>query len=288
MSNTIPSRLELSPVAKRLAAHHKAFGRVPDLHTRDASTFLSECMALIFPHLAYPHIKSDREIEARLTQLIGTLRYVLCESVPRECERADGIAYRFIARLGDIAETVRTDAEAIFEGDPAADSLDEVILGYPGCYAIGAYRVAHALHEENVGMFARLITEHAHWLTGIDIHPGATIGSSFAIDHGTGVVIGETAVIGNHVRIYQGVTLGALKVSRTERDKKRHPTIEDNVIIYSGATILGGGTVVGSGTIIGGNVWLTRSVAPGSRVMYKPPEEPLDTPELDSPDLYVI
>jgi len=288
MSNKIPSRLELSPVATRLAEHHKSFGKVPNLHTRDASTFLNECMALLFPHLSYPRIKTEREIEARLTQLIGTLRYALCESVPRECERADAIAYHFIEQLGDIADTLRSDAEAIFEGDPAAGSLDEVILGYPGCYAIGAYRIAHALHKENVGLFARLMTEHAHWLTGIDIHPGAEIGASFAIDHGTGVVIGETAVIGNNVRIYQGVTIGALKVSRREREKKRHPTIEDNVVIYSGATILGGGTVVGHNTIVGGNVWLTHSVPPNSRVMYKPPEESIETPELDSPDQYVI
>jgi serine O-acetyltransferase len=144
-----------------------------------------------------------------------------------------------------------------------------VIRTYPGFYAIAAYRVAHALHLQNIGGIPRVITEHAHSRTGIDIHPGAKIGDHFCIDHGSGVVIGETCVIGNHVKIYQGVTLGALSVEKSDATKKRHPTIDDGVVIYAGATILGGETVVGHDSVIGGNVWLTRSVPPYSKIYYQ-------------------
>jgi serine O-acetyltransferase len=158
------------------------------------------------------------------------------------------------------------DAEAINLGDPAAESLDEVILAYPGFSAIAIHRLAHALHGLRVPIFPRLLGELAHQMTGIDIHPGATIGSSFAIDHGTGIVIGESAVIGNNVKIYQGVTLGALSVKKSLARSKRHPTIEDNVVIYAQAVILGGDTVIGHDSVIGGNVWLTHSVPPYSHV----------------------
>ena len=145
---------------------------------------------------------------------------------------------------------------------PAAKSREEVIRTYPGFYAVAAYRIAHQLHLLGIQGIPRIITEHAHSKTGIDIHPGAKIGNHFCIDHGTGVVIGETSVIGNHVKIYQGVTLGALSVNKEDATKKRHPTLEDNVVVYAGATILGGGTVIGRGSVIGGNVWLTESVPP--------------------------
>ncbi|MFW6197543.1 MAG: serine O-acetyltransferase EpsC, partial [Myxococcota bacterium] len=158
------------------------------------------------------------------------------------------------------------DVRAAYDGDPAAASVEEIIFSYPSVEAITAHRVAHELREMGVPMIPRIITEHAHSRTGIDISPGATIGERFFIDHGTGVVIGETAVIGNNVKLYQGVTLGALSVERNHRGGKRHPTLEDDVTIYSGATILGGETVIGRGSVIGGNVWLVESVPAGSTV----------------------
>ncbi len=162
------------------------------------------------------------------------------------------------------------------EGDPAAKSFDEIIFSYPGLFAVTVYRIAHQILTQGLPLMPRIMTEYAHSLTGIDIHPGAHIGESFFIDHGTGVVVGETTEIGNRVRIYQGVTLGALSLPRDEveslRTKKRHPTIEDDVIIYAGTTILGGGTVIGARSVIGGNVWLTDSVPPDTRVFLKKPE----------------
>jgi serine O-acetyltransferase len=162
-----------------------------------------------------------------------------------------------------------TDVQATLLGDPAAQSEYEVIRAYPGFYAIAFYRLAHALYEMNVPMLPRILTEYAHSKTGIDIHPGADIDEYFMIDHGTGVVVGETTTIGKHVKLYQGVTLGALSVSKEMASLKRHPTIEDHVVIYSGATILGGETVVGAHSIIGGNVWLTRSVPPQTKIYHQ-------------------
>jgi serine O-acetyltransferase len=168
------------------------------------------------------------------------------------------------------------DVRAAMEGDPAAKSYDEIIFSYPGLFAIMVYRIAHQLFHQDITLIPRVMTEYAHSLTGIDIHPGAHIGESFFIDHGTGVVIGETTEIGNRVRIYQGVTLGALSLPKNAgallRGKKRHPTIEDDVIIYSGATILGGETIIGARSVIGGNVWLTESVPSDTRVFIKRPE----------------
>jgi serine O-acetyltransferase len=168
------------------------------------------------------------------------------------------------------------DVLAAREGDPAAKSYDEIIFSYPGLFAIMVYRIAHQLYEQDVPIIPRIMTEYAHSLTGIDIHPGAHIGESFFIDHGTGVVIGETTKIGDRVRIYQGVTLGALSLPRGSverlRTEKRHPTIEDDVIIYAGATILGGETVIGARSVIGGNVWITESVPSETRVFLKKPE----------------
>ncbi|MCL4134672.1 UNVERIFIED_CONTAM: hypothetical protein GTU68_015294 [Idotea baltica] len=158
---------------------------------------------------------------------------------------------------------------AIYEGDPACKSRREVIRSYPGFYAIAAYRIANAMHLLGVEDLPRIITEFAHSKTGIDIHPGATIGASFCIDHGTGIVIGETAEIHEHVKIYQGVTLGALSVAKSDADTKRHPTIEARCVLYAGATILGGNTIIGHDSIIGGNTWVTRSVEPHSKVYYQ-------------------
>ena len=182
----------------------------------------------------------------------------------------------FLEDLPSLRLMLASDVRAAYQGDPAAKSFDEIIFSYPGLFAVSVYRVAHQLLEQRIPFLPRIMTEYAHSVTGIDIHPGAHIGESFFIDHGTGVVIGETTEIGNRVRLYQGVTLGALSLPRDAgellRNKKRHPTIRDDVIIYSGATILGGNTVIGARSIIGGNVWLTESVPPDSRIILKKPE----------------
>jgi serine O-acetyltransferase len=176
----------------------------------------------------------------------------------------------FFEKIPSIYAVLLLDAEAILQNDPAAQSKEEVVLAYPGFYAIAVYRLAHVLYQSEVPIVPRIIAEHAHSLTGIDIHPGAKIGAHFFIDHGTGIVIGETTVIGDFVKIYQGVTLGALSVKKSETNTQRHPTIENNVTIYSNSTILGGNTVIGNDTLIGGNVFLTYSVPPFSTVYHKP------------------
>ena len=184
--------------------------------------------------------------------------------------RAEKVCEAMMERLPHIQELLLKDLTANYNGDPAASSRQEIILSYPGMFAIFIYRIAHELYLEKVPMIPRIMTEYAHSQTGIDINPGATIGEYFSIDHGTGVVVGETTVIGRNVKLYQGVTLGARFVEKELTGVKRHPTIEDNVIIYAGSTILGGDTVVGHDTVIGGNVWLTESVPPHSTVYHKP------------------
>jgi len=193
-----------------------------------------------------------------------------------ECDQqGQKVSLDFLASIPAIRKMLATDVRAAYEGDPAAKSYDEIIFSYPGIFAVTVYRVAHKLFKLKVPLLPRIMTEHAHSLTGIDIHPGADIGESFFIDHGTGVVIGETTEIGKNVRIYQGVTLGALSLPKDAgeklRGKKRHPTIEDDVIIYSGATILGGDTVIGARSVIGGNVWITESVSPDTKVILETP-----------------
>jgi serine O-acetyltransferase len=206
-------------------------------------------------HEHYESIKST--FSALLFELIKNE-----EQVKRHaCKLFDAIPY--------IYQQLLLDAEAIVKFDPAAQSIEEVLIAYPGFYATAIYRIAHQLHTQGIRTLPRLLSEYAHSKTGIDIHPGAEIGHSFFIDHGTGIVIGETAIIGNNVKVYQGVTLGALNVAKSAASTKRHPTIEDNVIIYSGATILGGDTIIGHDCIIGGNVWLTYSVPPLSVVYHK-------------------
>ena len=177
---------------------------------------------------------------------------------------AEKTALALIEELPEIRRKVQLDTIAAFNGDPAAKSNEEVILSYPGLEAIAVHRIAHFLYQNGVPIIPRIMSEHIHGKTGVDIHPGATIGESFFIDHGTGVVIGETTIIGNNVKIYQGVTLGALSVKKSLQDKKRHPTIEDDVTIYAGATILGGDTIIGKGCTIGGNTWVTKSIPAGS------------------------
>ena len=183
-------------------------------------------------------------------------------------DAAEDITVSFMNQIPNVREYLDTDIEALFEGDPAAESKESIIICYPGLYAIAVQRFAHVLYQLNVPMIPRIMTEHAHGITGIDINPGATIGKYFFIDHGTGIVVGETTEIGEHVKLYQGVTLGALstRAGRGLIDKKRHPTIEDNVTIYSGASILGGDTVIGHDSVIGGNVFLTKSIPANTKV----------------------
>lgn len=196
-----------------------------------------------------------------------------------ECDcrkQAEDAVIGLLDSIPAIREMLKTDVQAALDGDPAAKSTDEVVIAYPGLKAIAIHRVAHALYKSEVPLIPRVMSEYAHSITGIDIHPGATIGNSFFIDHGTGVVVGETAVIGKHVKIYQGVTLGALSFPKDERGqlikgKKRHPNIEDNVTIYSGATILGDITI-GRNSVVGGNVWVTESMAPESKITISPPD----------------
>ena len=235
-------------------------------------------MVVMFPH--YAHAEDDSlTLEERLKKLEDTFYLLvegLCKGKDVGCARL--LVRKFLADLPAIADHAYSDALALMEGDPAAHSFEEVVLAYPGFFAVVAYRIAHKLYQQDVPLLPRLFTEYAHQRTGIDIHPGAKIGHSFYIDHGTGVVVGETTIIGNNVKLYQGVTLGGLRVDRALRQVKRHPTIEDNVVIYASATILGGETVIGKNSGIGGNVWITRSVPAWSRVMFKP----ADTDEIVS------
>ncbi|MEO7036560.1 MAG: serine O-acetyltransferase EpsC [Polyangiaceae bacterium] len=196
---------------------------------------------------------------------------------PSSAGWSEEVVLRLLRRIPELRRTLNADITAAFEGDPAAKSVEEIVFSYPVVEAITAHRIAHVLYLEHVPIVPRIIAEHAHALTGVDIHPGAQIGEGFFLDHGTGVVIGETSVIGRAVKMYQGVTLGALSTRRSECDadpahQKRHPTIEDNVTIYAGATILGGDTVIGAGSVIGGNVWLVRSVPPNSKIFGKAKE----------------
>ena len=243
------------------------FGR-QDLNAGNLSQHVEQMAAALVPKL-------EREMEHCLCY--GRER----ETVPPqfgECApRAHELAEIFLRRLPEIRGLLIRDVQAAFDGDPAALNLDEIILAYPGVLAVSVYRIAHALYDLGVPMMARIMTEWAHSKTGCDIHPGATIGAAFFIDHATGVVIGETTHIGDGVKIYQGVTLGALSLPRDAsghliRGKKRHPTVESGSTLYANATVLGGQTVVGADSVIGGSVFLTRSVPPRSRVSLKEPE----------------
>lgn len=220
----------------------------------------------VFDELEEEHTAADLETMSR-QQLLEVLRRVY-----QEPPKYEDVADALFARLPAIRETLETDIQAGYEGDPAATCPEEVMLAYPAFEAISIFRIAHELYLLKVPMLPRMMTEYAHSLTGIDIHPGATIGPYFFIDHGTGVVIGETTVIGEHVKLYQGVTLGAKSFAvqadgTLVKGNKRHPNIGSNVVIYAGATILGGDTYIGDHCVIGGNVWLTHSVEPGKRVL---------------------
>lgn len=253
------------PLLDRLLAlrtSHKMPSQVRPL----ASLFADQVLGVLYPHFAATLVCSPLSIAEEVIELRENLARLIRGVTPMQVDLTEDLAERFIERLADIHMLMDEDAQAIYEGDPAARSVDEVILTYPGFYAIALYRVAHALHGMGLPLIPRLLTEHAHERTGIDLHPGARIGKRFCIDHGTGVVVGETTVIGRDVKLYQGVTLGALTVQKEHADQKRHPTLEDEVVVYAGATILGGETVVGRGSVVAGNAFVTRTVPPNSVV----------------------
>ena len=231
--------------------------------------FLNELIDFLFPHFSSHVYYSTEDVISKLQlierDLISLLKIMNGNSIADLGKKAN----EFMSKIPEVHDVLWDDAQAIYEGDPAAESTDEVILAYPGFIAILIYRLAHELYKLSVPIIPRILTEYAHEITGIDIHPGAEIGSHFFIDHGTGIVIGETTEIGKNVKIYQGVTLGALSVDKSMVKTKRHPTIEDDVILYSQAVILGGNTVIGKNSIIGGNSWITQSVPPNSVVYTK-------------------
>lgn len=232
------------------------------------SGWASKLICLLYPELSDNTKKTIEEIEGSFKILQNELA-VMMHATKACCNcNIDKIAGDFFSAVPELYRVLNTDVAAILNGDPAAKSEFEIIRAYPGFYALCFYRIAHLLLKLDIPLLPRILTEHAHSKTGIDIHPGAVIGEHFYVDHGTGIVIGETAIIGDHVKLYQGVTLGALSVDKSMASIKRHPTIEDNVIIYSNATVLGGNTVIGRNSIIGGNVWLTNSVKPGSLVYH--------------------
>jgi serine O-acetyltransferase len=236
---------------------------------REAQRVLIQLLGILFPHFGEKGLATEQEIENALAMeriAVKALLHPLAGQLPKSPAE---LSSDFFAELPGLYKMLCLDAKAIYEGDPAASSVDEVIVAYPGFLAVAIHRIAHVLYRMRVPIIPRVLSEYAHRETGIDIHPGAQIGCSFCIDHGTGIVIGETTEIRDSVKIYQGVTLGALSVDKHLAKKKRHPTIEENVVIYSNATILGGDTVVGSNCIIGGNVWLTASVPPNSTVYHK-------------------
>jgi serine O-acetyltransferase len=288
------ARLSLSAVVRHMCASDDGLIRSesdtkhPKLPSREALAFVvDELRSVLFPGYFGTNWELNAEalefhVGATLDRLLRTLaeqiRRALCfsckERQPARCadceQRADALTGQFLSRLPEVRRLLATDVQAAYEGDPAATSPAETILCYPGIQALTCQRLAHELYLLDVPLLPRIITEHAHSLTGIDIHPGARIGDRFFIDHGTGVVIGETCEIGNRVRLYQGVTLGARSFPLDEHGHPvkgipRHPIVEDDVIVYSGATVLGRITV-GAGSVIGGNVWLTHSVPPGSRI----------------------
>jgi serine O-acetyltransferase len=268
--------------------NHVDFEPIP---SKDAVVkIINKFLEIVFPGF-FSHEKLD-PVNLRfnmgqcVTQFFSMLSEQITNSIRHDCfryelscqecnEKGHEIALKVLEKVPIIRKMLATDVRGAFDGDPAAQSYDEIIFSYPGIYAITVYRMAHELYHLNVPLLPRIMTEYAHSKTGIDIHPGAHIHESFVIDHGTGVVIGETTEIGKNVRIYQGVTLGALSLPKDAgeqlRGKKRHPTIQDDVIIYSGATILGGDTIIGARSVIGGNVWITESVPPDTRVIMEKP-----------------
>lgn len=242
--------------------------KLPSRH--DAGLFIQRLINFLFP-ISQDCQQNERtkDMHGAFNELRNRLDCMLTPLMPQMDRSKEEILDTVFAQIPDIYEMLLLDAKAITENDPASVSMEEVIALYPGFTAIATYRVAHSFAKCGIPLLPRMLTEFAHSQTGIDIHPNAVIGHSFFIDHGTGIVIGETTHIGNNVKLYQGVTLGATHVSKSLASKKRHPTIEDNVVVYANATILGGDTVIGNDSVIGGNAWLVRSVPPYSMVYHQ-------------------
>jgi serine O-acetyltransferase len=251
----------------------------------EVADFFTILLGTLFAEYTQLTFESPDHFEQHMRKLQNELDRIVRFNPDKGKVEVGAIAGQFFDSLPGIFEKLNEDVVAMYEGDPAAKSTSEVIRTYPGFYAIAGYRIARQLHVLGVQGLPRIITEHAHSKTGIDIHPSAIIGNHFCIDHGTGVVIGETAVIGDHVKIYQGVTLGALSVSKDDAEKKRHPTLQDHVVVYAGATILGGETVIGHHSVVGGNVWLTRSVPPYSKIYY---QAKMYNGETEEPDIVIF
>ena len=263
MTETFEPAADAAAVAGRVLQHGHPFPL-----KRDVADVFDALIGSLFPQLATQTARNADELAERIGEACERFGAI---AAPLTDEPSQELAQALLAVLPEVHERSLEDAQAILAGDPAAESLDEVIAAYPGFLAIAAHRLAHAVDQLEVPIVPRLMAELAHSRSGVDIHPAATIGRSFCIDHGTGIVIGETAIIGNDVKLYQGVTLGALSVSKDKAGTKRHPTIGDRVIIYANATVLGGDTTIGADSVIGGNVFLTNSVPPGSLV-YQTPE----------------
>lgn len=264
---------------KKLYEAHQTCPQCPS--PDKVSDFFETLLGTLFPHLSKVDFRSEKEFEVHVLQLKLQLDQLLWRMPLHKSIDVDQTVEQFFSRLPHLHASILEDIEGMYLGDPAAQSTTEIIRSYPGFLAISAYRIAHELLQLGIPEIPRMITEQAHSRTGIDIHPGAQIGTHFCIDHGTGVVIGETTIIGNYVKIYQGVTLGALSVNKEDAQTKRHPTIEDHVVVYAGATILGGDTIVGHHSIIGGNVWLTKSIPPHSKVYYQARMHDKNTNETD-------
>lgn len=293
-----------------LLASYEKYGGMDHLEGRDLPSkkvvieILEDIFCVLFPgylgdsDLTKANIKYNlgvkiNSIYTRLTEQIEKSLKYICRKID-ECpqdicqKRAHVVARELLEKLPEIRAKLSGDVQAAYRGDPAAVSTDEVILSYPFVLAVTTYRIAHELYRNGVPLIPRIMSEHMHSLTGIDIHPGAKIGNNFFIDHGTGVVIGETAEIGDNVKLYQGVTLGALSFPKDEKGniikgRKRHPTIGNNVVIYSGATLLGAETVVGDNSVIGGNVWVTGPVPPGTKITIAAPQQNYKTENHASP-----
>jgi len=246
---------------------HQHVDAVPS--NKEITSWALRVIRLLFPEQSKQDIIDMQRLKDEFLHLENELSHIM--KVTKACQDCNSelLAKEFFNKIPALYNVLNTDIQAIFNGDPAAHSEFEVIRTYPGFFAISFYRLAHSLYKHNVPLLPRILTEWAHSKTGIDIHPAAEIDEYFYIDHGTGIVIGESCNIGKNVKLYQGVTLGALSVAKSMAFSKRHPTVEDNVVIYAGATILGGETVIGHDSIIGGNVWLTRSVPPNSTVYHK-------------------
>jgi len=253
----------------------------------DTHSFVNDLVHLLFPIKENKNI-SKLEIELKLERMKLRLKELLIPLSNEIQHTPEEVVTEFFRSLPEIYKMLLDDADTFMKSDPAADCVEEVILCYPGYYAIIIYRLAHIIYDLEVPVLPRVMSEYAHGKTGIDIHPGADIGENFFIDHGTGIVIGETAQVGNNVKIYQGVTLGALYVEKKLQQTKRHPTIENDVIIYAGSTILGGNTVIGHNTIIGGNVWITESVLPQSVVYRQHKSVIRESRSFDEPINFVI